>query len=102
MRPECALALAPVALLLLSASCAVTGQSHPQAPSPGSDGKMVHGIPLFFEQNRGQADGDVRFLARGQDGALLVTERETRLVLPPRAISPRSSAPSSRRNAVVR
>jgi hypothetical protein len=39
-------------------------------------------IPLSFEANRGQADGRVRFLARGKGWTLLLTPEASMMVLP--------------------
>jgi hypothetical protein len=42
------------------------------------------GLPLSFEENRGQAAADVRFLARGAGYALQLTATELRLLVPGR------------------
>jgi hypothetical protein len=43
-------------------------------------------IPLVFESNRGQADGDVRFLSRGNAYAVLLSPDKTVLMLSPNSI----------------
>jgi hypothetical protein len=54
-----------------SASKPATG-----APNSSVAPKPIH-LPLFFEANRGQADSQVRFMARGKGYTLLLTPTET-------------------------
>ena len=49
------------------------------APNSSVAPKPIH-LPLFFEANRGQADSQVRFMARGKGYTLLLTPTETILV----------------------
>ena len=53
--------------------------------------KPIH-LPLFFEANRGQADSQVRFMARGKGYTLLLTPTETILTESKTQVSARSGA----------
>src|SRR4051794_12802192 len=46
------------------------------APAPTASPDAFDGLPLGFEQNAGQADARVRFLAHGRGYTLLLTDRE--------------------------
>jgi len=46
------------------------------APASSVAPKPIH-LPLFFEANRGQADSQVRYMARGKGYTLLLTPTET-------------------------
>ncbi len=46
------------------------------APNSSVAPKPIH-LPLFFEANQGQADSQVRFMARGKGYTLLLTPTET-------------------------
>jgi hypothetical protein len=64
-----------LALIYVSALPALAGA----APALGAGGPL----PLAFEPNQGQADGAVKFLARGRGYGLFLTATETVLVLAP-------------------
>lgn len=53
----------------------------PAVPRPGGDNYAS--LPLRFEANRGQADGDVKFVARTREHVLHLTATEAVLSLPP-------------------
>jgi hypothetical protein len=55
---------------------ATAGKPATGAPSSSAAAKPIH-LPLFFEANRGQADSQVRFMARGKGYTLLLTPTET-------------------------
>ncbi len=61
-----------VAMFLLLVA-PVTAQNRPALRDYGR-------LPLVFEPNRGQADAQVKFLARTQGGTLFLTEHEAVLV----------------------
>ena len=56
-------------------------------------------LPLFFEQNQGQTDAQVKFLARGSGYSLFLTADEAVLKLQRGASSRQPSAVSSQDNA---
>jgi len=58
------------------------------------------GLPLWFEANHGQADSQVRFLARGHGHNVLLTPKEAVVVL--RKTSPASEVPARRARDVER
>jgi len=71
--------------ILLAGSCAVSlagisATPHPGQVSPRSN-ERVTTRPLYFEPNQGQADSQVRFLARGQQQTLFLTAGEAVLQL---------------------
>lgn len=53
-------------------------------------------LPLFFEPNQGQTDGQVKFLARGAGYGLFLTSNEAVLSLKPSAVSPQPSVVSGK------
>src|SRR5438067_1470343 len=59
-------------------------QSHPQqnisSSSPAQIQATFGRLPMSFEPNRGQADGSVKFLARGNGYGLYLTSTEAALV----------------------
>ena len=63
-------------------------------------------LPLSFEQNRGQADGQVKFLSRGANYALLLTQTEAVLSLlskrPGATSQDTGSADSELQSAILR
>src|SRR5580704_16144917 len=61
------------------------------APSSSAAPKLIH-LPLFFETNKGQADSQVRFMARGKGYTLLLTPTETVLEESQTQASARSGA----------
>jgi Domain of unknown function DUF11/Bacterial Ig-like domain (group 2)/Divergent InlB B-repeat domain len=61
------------------------------APNSSVAPKPIH-LPLFFEANQGQADSQVRFMARGQGYTLLLTPTETILAESKTQVSSRSNA----------
>ena len=61
------------------------------APNASVAPKPIH-LPLFFEANQGQADSQVRFMARGKGYTLLLTPTETILAESKTQISTRSNA----------
>jgi hypothetical protein len=61
------------------------------APSSSAAPKLIH-LPLFFEANKGQADSQVRFMARGKGYTLLLTPTETVLEESQTQASARSGA----------
>lgn len=77
---------------------------------PRADGAATSAfarLPLHFEPNHGQADGDVRFLARAAGYSVLLSAPEARLVLlEPRGLPAvarsRSEGPPPRRTSVLR
>ncbi len=59
-----------------------------QVPSdPSSVEALANRLPLVFEPNRGQVDGDVRFLSRGTTYTVLLSPDKTVLALYPNAVS---------------
>ena len=67
---------AVVTFVVLSfAAAAPRDGTPPEAPSSAASGPR----PLVFEENRGQTDASVRFLARTADGTFFVTPQETAL-----------------------
>lgn len=97
------------AVLLLAATCGSTGVAEGlptgAAGAEGAKQTSPHtttvareagygSLPLHFEANRGQADAEVRFLARGNGYALFLTSTEAVLVL-------REPAPAHRRPRVT-
>ena len=82
--------LSQVALLILTAlaSSASFGQSQPVSVSHSPDAGHAHAalaaygrIPISFEENRGQTDPQVRYMARGQGYDFYFTSREAVLAL---------------------
>jgi hypothetical protein len=70
------------ALLLL----AISPRSSAQLPAiQASAESQVEPFPLVFEPNRGQANGDARFLSRGSEYTVLLGSDKTVLVLSPKA-----------------
>jgi len=67
--------------------------SKPASGAPNSSvvPKPIH-LPLFFEANRGQADSQVQFMARGKGYTLLLTPTETVLAESQTQVSARSGA----------
>ena len=61
------------------------------APESSVAPKPIH-LPLFFEANRGQADSQVQFMARGKGYTLLLTPTETFLEESQTQVSARSGA----------
>ena len=76
----------------------VLASENPEAPLAPSQGvapqlEALGGAPLYFEVNQGQADETLRFLSRGPNYGLFVSERETVLALTRGALGePRDSA----------
>jgi len=79
--------IAPIILFTLAPPPAVAAGG----PTLGPGGPL----PLTFEPNEGQADGAVRFLARGRGYGLFLSPTESVLVLTPPATS--SDVPGARR-----
>ena len=76
-------------------------------PSQADWAKLYANLPMSFEVNRGQAAGEVKYLARGQGYTLYLTGEEAVLTLQKApAASPQPSArtpnPASRIPAVLR
>jgi hypothetical protein len=76
-------ALVLLGFLMLLAVTATKAQTPATASKPGTGTlnssmapKPIH-LPLFFEANQGQADSQVRFMARGKGYMLLLTPTET-------------------------
>jgi hypothetical protein len=67
----------------LSLSVASAAQAGPGAPTTPDKRVAIsyQKLPMSFEPNRGQADPDVKFLARGSGYALLLTSTEAVLGL---------------------
>lgn len=83
-----------------------TQRTSPAFTTPGSATfgqprieEILGRLPLVFEENRGQSDPQVRFLARGGGYGLFLTENEAVLVL---QHSPNNSSPAARTALVVR
>ena len=74
-------------LALLVALSAVVGLNAAPAhaaerdPDPAMPARMPAGSPLYFEANRGQVEGDVRFVARGRQCDVLIAPTEAVLIL---------------------
>jgi hypothetical protein len=70
-------------LLCLAIAGPAAAQPAPQPHSLPADARAaaIGSLPLAFEQNRGQADGEVRYLARGPGYRVFLTGREAALVL---------------------
>src|SRR5690349_10502556 len=93
-RPHAPGLLLPVLLLAAGLSAS---RSAPSAPSTQGRGAQTgwDRLPLAFEENHGQTDPRVRFLAHTHGGAVLLTGTETLLCLPPgRALRGRTAPPS--------
>ena len=86
-RPRFWLAIGTMAIAL-GAIAAAQSPKAPRAPKPQVRDASGH-LPLSFEENRGQTDARVKFLARGGGYSLFLTPTEAVLKL---------SAPSSRKN----
>lgn len=88
-----ALAIIAAALLLADLTLLPADFARPQkavangSPDIGSSVQharsILAGSPLIFEVNRGQADREVRFLARGQGFTIFLTAREAVIVASP-------------------
>jgi hypothetical protein len=78
----------------LSLSVASAAQAGPGAPTTPDKRVAIsyQKLPMSFEPNRGQADPDVKFLARGSGYALLLTPTETVLGLGGSTAGPAKSA----------
>ena len=112
------LALRPIVAAVLSVASVVrpgaaVAQDVPvaTAPDPGAAAPAVSRIgplPLSFEENRGQTDSRVSFLARGRGYVAYLSPTETVLKLrvpKPRSVeggSPPAGAPAAREAAVLR
>ncbi|MEO6725810.1 MAG: hypothetical protein ABIU20_02865 [Blastocatellia bacterium] len=76
-------------VLVLTTAVVIAWQSHRAKPTgdsatPNASARLLEGygqLPLRFEANRGQADKQVRFLARHQNSTLFLTPQETLLNL---------------------
>src|SRR5262245_36456115 len=90
MRAQCRL----IRLALIPVCLAVAGKAFAQsAANPGvATTTLPAPQPLTFEQNRGQADSRVRYLARARDYAVALTSDEALLLVR----KPSSSSGSSR------
>lgn len=95
--------LLQVALLLLTllASSAAFGQSRPVSVSRSPDAGHAHAalaaygrIPISFEENRGQTDPQVRYMAHGQGYGFYFTSREAVLALSQSQCAPHSPGKS--------
>ncbi len=53
----------------------------PPTPAPKQVAKSYGRLPLSFEANRGQTDGQVKFLSRGRGYTLFLTPTEAVLAL---------------------
>ena len=91
-------ALVLLGFLMLFAVTATKAQTPVAASKPPAGAanssvapKPIH-LPLFFEANRGQADSQVRFVARGKGYTLLLTPTETILTESQTQVSARSGA----------
>lgn len=79
-------------VLPLAVSCALPSgrPSTEVAKPPAGTGTLSAAgfgkLPLSFEENRGQSDEAVRYLARGRGYAVFLTEREAVLVLQPSSV----------------
>ena len=83
----------PTALLVITlAALAAGAEEHPRRAELPSNFRYA-ALPLAFEQNRGQVNSTVKFLARASGYALFLTEKEALMSLERRAAS--SGTPSS-------
>ena len=80
LRPAPFLAAALGCGLPLASSNASAAAAAPASPAPAAVAGFGH-VPLFFEANAGQAEAGVRFLARGRDHAVQLTDHGVVLTL---------------------
>ena len=88
MRPRLTVLLS---LLMIAASSAIVRSNSPlpsgpaqRRAAPASQARIVEAygrLPLSFEANRGQTDGEVKFLSRGAGYNLFLTSTEAVLSL---------------------
>jgi hypothetical protein len=84
---------------------AIHGIGRPPGRASGSRAVLLGAygkVPLSFEANRGQADPEVRFLARGSGYTLFLTATETVLSFPEPAAPGRRSERQTGKPAVLR
>src|SRR5437588_2233717 len=75
----CARAVAPSATV--SAPAAWTSPAPRLTSASGAVQEAYGRLPLYFEENRGQADPSVKYLSRGRGYALFLTSQEVILRL---------------------
>jgi transcriptional regulator CtsR len=85
-----ALALGSLAALIVGSAAAVRSLPRPVSSASHAARAAVLALPLSFEENRGQAGGDARFLARGPGYALALSPTEAVLSLSRRQGAERS------------
>ena len=69
--------------------------SHAQSlPAPAAAAKAYGKLPLTFEANHGQVNGQVKYLSRGSDYSVFLTSKAMVLALSPSS-SPQPSAPTA-------
>jgi hypothetical protein len=116
MKPTVACRLAALApllsLALLGVPAPPAAASDPPAEPAAASRIAFRRPPVRFEPNLGQADSEVRFLARGSDATIFLTAGEAVLrvvepaTIPDRrskgALGPDAVEPAARRTAVVR
>jgi hypothetical protein len=71
-----------LSLLLLTACSAVAAAASIDVASESRLVKAYNGLPLCFEENRGQADSWVKFLSHGSGYSLFLTSDQAMLALP--------------------
>src|SRR5688572_10153352 len=79
--------------------------SHSPIPFSPQVGEVYGRLPLSFEENRGQVDGIVKFLSRGNGDTLFLTPTEAVLALKaqsPKTKDVRTAIPRLARNTVLR
>ena len=80
-------------LLLMTLGVAIAGAAEaPGQHSSPSSGYRYAALPLAFEQNRGQAPSNVKFLARGSGFAVFFTKYEAVMSLERSAAGPREQS----------
>jgi len=73
------------------------GDGHPEVGSTDRDNAIFPSLPLAFEVNRGQADGQVRFLAHGTGYMLFLTATGATVSLPTSSALPFRGLPGTDR-----
>jgi len=93
---ETYLKVACTALLLMTLGVTVEGIAvGPKAPASTTAGLHYATLPLAFEQNCGQANSTVKFLARGSGFGVFFTKSEVVMSLERSAASPHQQFPSA-------
>jgi hypothetical protein len=89
------LGVCSVGLCLERSAGAVPKSEQAALSAPGSNATLqakIAGWPLHFEVNRGQADGEVRYLSRGRGFGLYLTDRGATLAMRGRTASSEHAA----------